>query len=413
MLRLVDGFRDRDHVAGRLLAFGADWSPDGTRLAFLRQSGTERGSSSQPLTVAACARSRAGRTADGLGGSVIVDLVERGRVYSLAARSSFWYDPRSCRSTAAPERLLVQQADLNFPPALQPGGFLARLQHHVHPAPGASSTSAPACRQILPVTGCRARLVSRRQPAGRAARGRDRRHPSGRKRPSHRASVARGAERGQRAVAGVVARRNAESPSRGDSCFLSSSGRFGTPSAHGDLVGRGGRKRPRAAHRRRRRRALRRRDGRLVPPVLVARRLAAHVPSDAREAPFMVMNADGSCETPWPGPFGISPPVWRPGASVAGRPDGVLLRDRPAADSPRRSQPSRRAAAHDHPQKRRDADAPGRPALAGGDPRHPRGARARVRPRAARDLRARRPRARPRARAAGAGRRSRARDGRG
>ncbi len=92
-----------------------------------------------------------------------MDLVERRRLYSIAARSSFW-SIRVLPVDGGPERLLVRQADLNLPPALQPGGSL--LAYSTNTVGRAVVDVRTGVSLLLPVSG--AELAGHRTAAGRA-----------------------------------------------------------------------------------------------------------------------------------------------------------------------------------------------------------------------------------------------------
>lgn len=310
-LRLVDG---SGTVATSLGGFtpSADWSPDGTRFAFLRQSATERG-----LFVAAADGSGVREVARQSNGEVwaSVTWISSSDVvlYSIAARSSFW-SIRVLPIDGGSERLLVQQADLNFPPALQPGGFL--LVYSTNIFRRAVVDLRTGVSRLLPVTGSELAW----SPDGSLlavprADGIDVIRPDG----SDRRTVLP-----VRAIRSEVSVQSpAWSPDGSRIAFTRRQlfpelqDRFGTP-ARTEIwsVGADGSGPTRLTG--------------VAGDELYAGGTAGSLrpswwPDGSRrtfrrsgaEAPFMTMNADGSCETPWPGPFGVSPPVWRPGAFLS------------------------------------------------------------------------------------------------
>ena len=200
-LRLADG-SDRDHVAGRLHAFGglvAGWdatgvpAPVGDRAGSLRRGRRRyrRGRSRARETARSGRRSRGSRRATSPS-TASPREAPSGRSASPAGRRRV-------------ERLLVPQADLNLPPALQPGGFL--LAYSSNTLGRAVDDVRTGVSQALPVTGSSSpgHLTAACWPMPRSD-GIDVIRPDG----SDRRTVLPGAhdgERGQRAVAGVVARR--------------------------------------------------------------------------------------------------------------------------------------------------------------------------------------------------------------
>lgn len=309
-LRLVDA---SGTVTSALDGFtpSADWSPDGTRLAFLRQSAAERGLFVAALDgtgVRMVARQPAGENWASVTWVSSSDVV----LYSLAARSSSW-SIHVLPVDGGSERLLVQQADLNLPPALQPGGSL--LAYSTFTLRRAVVDVRTGVSQLLPVTG--AELAW--SPDGSVlavprADGIDVIGPDG---SDRRTVLPVRALRSEASVQWLTwspdGRRIAFTRRQ---LFPELQNRYGTP-ARTEIwsVGADGS-------------GLARLTGVADDELYAGGTTGSFRPSwwpdgsrlmfrSARaEGPFMVMNADGSCETPWHGPFGNSPPLWRPSAFV-------------------------------------------------------------------------------------------------
>jgi Tol biopolymer transport system component len=292
----------------------ADWSPDGTRLAYVNDAAGLRG-----LYVAAGdgsgAREVARQPTSEVWGAVLWVSADEVAFFSRAARSSS-SSIRVVPVAGGPERVLTNNASLNAPPSLQPGGSLL--------AYAVAQTNARALVDVrtgvstlLPVTRCCDALVWSPDgsllalstgPAIEVMR------PDG---TGSRTVYRSGAIRGELTLQSPVWSPDGSriAFTRRD-LFTRYQDRFGTPArteiysvgvdgsglvrltgVSGDDLRDGGSFGSFAA--------AWWPDG----SRLFFRRNAA--------GPFMTMNADGSCETPWRGPSGPVSPRWRPGAAVS------------------------------------------------------------------------------------------------
>lgn len=291
----------------------ADWSPDGTRLAYVNHETAWL----RALYVAASdgsgAREVARQPASEVWAEVLWVSPDEVAVFSKAARSSFW-SIRVVPVNGGPARVLTNNASLNFPPSPQPGGSL--LAYTV------GATNAPALVDVRtgvstrpPVTGGPlvwspdgSLLALSTGPAVDVMR------PDG---TGRRTVYNSGAIRTELTLQSPVWSPDGSriAFTRRD-LFTRYQDRFGTPArteiysvgvdgsgllrltgVTGDDLGDGG---------------------------SFGSYAASWWPDGSRlffrrdaGGPFMAMNADGSCEAPWRGPRGPVSPRWRPGAAVS------------------------------------------------------------------------------------------------
>jgi hypothetical protein len=287
--------------------FGADWSPDGTRLAYVSQAG---GSGRIVVADADGSDAREVRQDDlpqGWNGPLVWVSTNEVAVHHRAPTASsytLWIVPVD----GGPRRLVVDPADLNFPLAMQPNGSL--LLHSVTTANGilrALLDVRTGARRTLPFT---AALVWSPDGGLLAAPG------------SKGIQLLRPDGTGRRSInTGIPSSLLAWSPDGTRIAFASPrefpeyTGRGGTPtrydvysvavvgsdlrrltSLNGDDIFDGG-----------------------------ASSEPTWWPDGSRlffkrqwRTPILTMNSDGSCEAPWRGLSSFSSPIWRPGAGTAG-----------------------------------------------------------------------------------------------
>lgn len=296
----------------------ADWSPDGTSLAYVNESAGVRA-----LYVAAAdgsgAREVARQPASDIWGAVLWVSRDEVALFSRAARSSGLIIPsiRVVPVDGGPERVLANNASLSVRPSLQPGGSL--LSYAVEQTYARALLDVrTGVSTVLPVTGCCDALTwspDGKQLALTTGVAIDVIRPDG----TGRRSVYRsGAIRSESSVQSPVWSPDGSRIvfTRRD-LFPQRQSRFGTPArteiysvrpdgsgllrltgVSGDDLSEGGS------------------YGSFAPSWwpdgsrIFFRRCCA-------EGPFMTMNADGSCEAPWGGPSGPAPPRWRPGAAAS------------------------------------------------------------------------------------------------
>ena len=292
----------------------ADWSPDGTRLAYVNDSAGVRA-----LYVAAAdgsgAREVARQPASEVWGPVLWVSRDEIAFFSRAARSSSSLI-RVVPVDGGAERVLASNASSSIPPSLQPGGSL--LAYAVEQSYARALVDVrTGLSTALPVTGCCDALAwspDGKQLALTTGAAIEVIRPDG---TGRRAVYRSGAIRSESSVHSpawspdgsriVFTRRD---------LFPQYQDRFGTP-ARTEIysVGAGGS-------------GLVRLTGVSGDGLSEGGAYGSFAPSwwpdgsrlffrRSADGPFLTMNADGSCEALWRGPSGPTAPRWRPGAAAS------------------------------------------------------------------------------------------------